>query len=94
MHGLELLKQLKNYFKGEYNMKEMTIFERIYITRSNIAKTEKRLEQLKQDLDNLYATLIEEFYKQRDLELQELFNRIGMKRLPLSELLKLLEEQQ
>lgn len=75
-------------------MKEMTIFERIYITRNNIAKTEKRLEQLENELDTLYATLIEEFYKQRDLELQELFNRIGMKRLPLSELLKLLEEQQ
>jgi hypothetical protein len=75
-------------------MKEMTIFERIYITRNNIIKTDKRLEQLKNELDSLYATLIEEFYKQRDLELQELFNRIGMKRLPLSELLKLLEEQQ
>lgn len=75
-------------------MKEMTIFERIYITRNNITKTEKRLEQLNQELDALYATLIEEFYKQRDLELQELFSRIGMKRLPLSELLKLLEEQQ
>lgn len=75
-------------------MKEMTIFERIYITRNNITKTEKRLEQLKNELDTLYATLIEEFYKQRDLELQELFNRIGMKRIPLSELLKLLEEQQ
>lgn len=74
-------------------MKEMTIFERIYITRNNITKTEQRLEQLKQELDTLYATLIEEFYKQRDLELQELFNRIGMKRLPLSELLKLLDEQ-
>ena len=75
-------------------MKEMTIFERIYLTRNNITKTEKRLEQLKQELDSLYATLIEEFYKQRDLELQELFNRIGMKHLPLSELLKLLDEQQ
>lgn len=75
-------------------MKEMTIFERIYITRNNITKTEKRLEQLKQELDTLYAKLIEEFYKQRDIELQELFNRIGMKRLPLSELLKLLDEQQ
>lgn len=75
-------------------MKEMTTFERIYITRNNITKTEKRLEQLKQELDALYAALIEEFYKQRDLELQELFSRIGMKRLPLSELLKLLDEQQ
>ena len=72
----------------------MTTFERIYITRQNITKTEKRLEQLKQELEALYATLIEEFYKERDLELQELFNRIGMKRLPLSELLKLLDEQQ
>lgn len=75
-------------------MKEMTTFERIYITRKNITQTEKRLEQLKQELDALYATLIEEFYKERDLELQELFDRIGTKHLPLSELLKLLDEQQ
>ena len=75
-------------------MKEMTIFEKIYWTRNNIIETEKRLTQLKQELDTLYATLIEEFYKQRDIEMQELFTRIGMKRLPLSELLKLLEEQQ
>lgn len=75
-------------------MKEMTIFEKIYWTRNNIIETEKRLTQLKQELDTLYTTLIEEFYKQRDIEMQELFTRIGMKRLPLSELLKLLEEQQ
>lgn len=75
-------------------MKEKSIYEQICITRKKIARTETRLKQLQGEMHNLYAILFDGYEQYMELEMQELFKRVGMKRLPLQEVLRLLDEEQ
>ena len=73
--------------------RKKSIYEMIRDTRKKIANTEEKLTQLKQELDGLYATLFDEYAKQNEIEMRKLFDLIGMKHIPLAEIIKLLEEQ-
>ena len=75
-------------------MKEKSIYEQICITRKKIARTEARLQQLQNEMRNLYAILFDGYEQYMELEMQELFKRVGMKRLPLQEVLNLLDKEQ
>lgn len=75
-------------------MKEKSIYDQICITRKKIARTEAKLKQLQNEMNNLYSILFDGYEQYIELEMQELFKRVGMKRLPLQEVLKLLEEEQ
>ena len=75
-------------------MKEKSIYEQICSTRKKIARTEARLKQLQSEMHDLYAIVFDGYEQYMELEMQELFKRVGMKRLPLQEVLKLLDEDQ
>lgn len=75
-------------------MKEKSIYDQICITRKKITRTEAKLKQLQNEMNNLYSILFDGYEQYIELEMQELFKRVGMKRLPLQEVLKLLEEEQ
>lgn len=75
-------------------MKEKSIYDQICITRKKITRTEAKLKQLQNEMNDLYSTLFNGYEQYIELEMQELFKRVGMKRLPLQEVLKLLEEEQ
>ena len=71
-----------------------SIFEMICDTRNQIANTEEKLNQLNKELDVLYTKLFDEFAKQQEKDMRELFDKIGMKHIPLKDVIKLLDAQQ
>lgn len=78
---------------AERAKRRKSIYEMIVDTRKKISNTEERLAQLKQELDVLYKTLFDEYAKQNEIEMRKLFDLIGMKHIPLIDIIKLLEEQ-
>lgn len=74
--------------------KGKSIFEMICDTRNKIANTEEKLRQLNKELDALYTKLFDEFARQQEKDMRELFDKIGMKHIPLKDVIKLLDEQQ
>ena len=71
-----------------------SIFEMICDTRNQIANTEEKLNQLNKELDVLYTKLFDEFAKQQEKDMRELFYKIGMKHISLKDVIKLLDAQQ
>lgn len=70
-----------------------TIYERINDTKAEISMTEEKLSQLKIQLDNLYSSLYDMYARTSENEMRELFNLIEGRHIPLSEVVKILEQQ-
>ncbi len=75
-------------------MKDKSIYDQICATRKKITSTEAKLKQLQNEMNNLYSILFNGYEQYIELEMQELFKRVGMKHLPLQEILKLVAEEQ
>ena len=73
--------------------REKTIYERINDTKAEISMTEEKLSQLKIQLDNLYSSLYDMYARTSENEMRELFNLIEGRHIPLSEVVKILEQQ-
>ena len=60
-------------------MKEKSIYDQICITRKKITRTEAKLNQLQNEMNNLYSILFDGYEQYIELEMQELFKIDGLK---------------